>query len=321
MFDRIAHVALFARDVSRDLRLYRDHLGFGERGRWCVSERSMLHHLWGLPEGPLEVIELSKPDALEVRRGGEILLVSGPSLPDPNPRSMALPGPFALDFYVRDLAEKHAELVADGFSFLSEPVHYALFGTDFEVDEVMLRSPAGLVHALIEWKSDRHRCLLSENLGADVSELIALVMLTDDIDAGLRTVRDAFGATVYLDTVFHGPEIVELLSLPEGSSFRAALLRGPSRGNGRFELMATSPGVTPALGEPSETPRAHPGAVPIVNITALDEVLERLDASHGRVCGPLVVDDGPYAGMRSITLWPSWGGPVGLVEGAIARTQ
>lgn len=310
MFDRIAHVVLLVRDPSRDLRLYRDHLGFEEHAHWSVPDASIFHRLWRIPAGPIEVVELAKPGAF----GGEILLVSGPGLPGAAPRSMALPGPFALDFYVRDLAELHARLAADGFSTLSQPVRYGLFGTNFEVDEVILRAPSGLVHALVEWLPDRHRCLLSSQPDQRVSEIVALVTLSEDVEAGLVTLRDSLAGTVYLDTTFSGVDIERLLSLPSGTQFRAALLRGPLRGNARFELMTTSSGVAPALGELAEAPRSHPGAIPLVTVPSLDDALAMLGSAHGPVSGPATVDAGPYAGSRSATLWAPWGGPVGLVE-------
>lgn len=309
MFDSVAHVVLPVRDATRDLRLYREHLGFEERGRWAVDEYSTLHDLWRLPPGALQVIELAKPAAA----GGSLLLVEHAGLPAPAPRSMAVPGPFSLDLYVRDLPALVDELAADGFAFLSDPVRYQLFGADFEVDEVILRAPSGLVHALVEWIPDRHRCILSNRPDQRVSEIVAVVTLIDDIDAGLTTMRDVLGGSVYLDTAFHGPAIERLLSLPEGTAFRAVLLRGEARGNARYELMTTNSGLAPALGEAPESPRGLPAAVPFVRVTALDAALEALGDRNGQVVGPMVLDVGPFVGHRAATLWPRWGGPFGLV--------
>lgn len=309
MFDRVELIVLPVRDATRDLRLYRDHLGFEERGGWSVGERSVLHDLWRLPPGPLRLTELAKPGV----DGGSLLVIEHPGLPAARPRSMALPGPFALDLYVRDLRGLVDRLIADGFAFLSDPVHYPLFGTDFSVDEVILRAPSGLVHALVEWLPDRHRCILGDRPDESVSEIVAVVTLTDDVDEGLVTMRDVLGGSVYLDTVFHGPPIERLLSLPEGTSVRAALLRGASRGNARYELMVTTPGLAPALGEEPESPRSSPAAVPVVRVSSLEDAVAALEDAQEDVVGPHITDVGPFEGRSVATAWPRWGGPVGLV--------
>lgn len=304
MFDGIDHATLFAPDADVLASLYVGHLGFTEVGRDRLPPGSAQHELWGLPACELDVRTLEKRGSA----GGGLRLVGVPDLPAVDaPRTMRTPGPFALDFYVRDLRGLHAELSRAGWGFRSEPVSYPLFGTEFSVDEVLLEAPLGLVHAFVEFLPGRHRCVLGDAPDERVSELVAAITVVPDVDDGLRTLRDALGGQVYFDEVFRGPAIEQLVGLPDGADFRAVLLRGPERRNARAELMEVVPTAPP---DEVERPRS------VVLSMGVDDVAGALDRlpDDVEVVGPVVPTTGPHAGRVVATLWPSWGGVLELVE-------
>lgn len=314
MFDGIDHVTLFGPDLEGLLRLYRDHLGFTETDRHEAAPGSDLHRLWRLPDTPLDVRSLAKPGA----SGGSMRLVGVPGLrADDTPRSMARPGPFAIDFYVRDLPGLHARLADAGYGFRSAPVRYPLFGAGFEVDEVLLEAPLGLVHAFVEYLPGRHRCVLGQDDDASVSEVVAAITVVDDVEEGLGTLRDALGGQVYFDEVFQGPDVEHLIGLPEGSAFRAVLLRGRERRNARAELMQTVPRAAPD----ARADGLHPGVVLSVGVDDVGEVLAGLPAG-AEVVGPLRPDGGPHDGRIVATVWTRWGAVLELVSrGSTATPQ
>ena len=304
MFDGIDHVTLFGRDVSAMVNLYQGHLGFTESQRTTVEPGSAYHELWRLPADALDVRTLRKSGS----DGGELRLVGVPGLPVADaPRSMSTPGPFALDFYVRDLPALYEELLGAGHRFRSPPVAYPLFGTDFTVVEVLLEAPLGLAHAFVEYLPDRHRCSLATEPDARVSEVVAAITVTDDMDAGLVTLRDALGGHVYFDQVFSGDAVETLIDLPKGSAFRAVLLRGAERRNARAELME----VVPAAAT-DDAERAL-SMVLSTGIQELSRVLDNLPPETD-IVGPLVPRDGPHAGRGVFTMWTRWGAVIELFE-------
>ena len=309
MLDGVDHATLLSPDLPALRRLYEHHLGFGVVDAGTVPAGSAYHRLWRLPDGPIEILTLEKPGA----RGGGLRLVGAPALPAPTVRrTLQRPGPLALDLYVRDLPGLVAALADDGYTFRSDPVRYELFGAGFEVDEVLLEAPLGLVHALVEYLPDRHRCVLGEDEDARCSEIVAAITAVEDVDQGLATLAAALGGQVYFDAPFHGPAVEELLDLPAGASFRTVLLRGPERRNARLELMAL---VDDPEAAELELAREHPHVVLSLGVASVDAAVTALDGGgHGELIGPLVPDRGPLAGRRVATLWTAWGAVLELTE-------
>lgn len=300
MFDGIDHVILVGPDSGPALRLYRDHLGFEEVGRARVDDLAA-SALWGLPPGPVEVVDLAK----EGSAGGGIRLLEAATLPPAAAaRTMHRPGPFAVDFYVRDLDALHRSLSAAGYRFRSAPQRYRLPGTGVDVREVLLEAPEGLVHALVQYLPGQHRCVLGTREDVAVSEAIAVATVVDDIDAGLALLRDVLRAEVYLDQPFSGPAIETLIGLAPGSSFRTVLLRGPRRRNARAELMATVPSRDPSTVDP---PRTHPRLLLGCVVPDLDDLLAALPPQAGTVHGPVPLVDAVHGGARVATLRAPWG--------------
>jgi catechol 2,3-dioxygenase-like lactoylglutathione lyase family enzyme len=245
-FDGVDPVTLCTPEAAQAVALYRDGLGFQvvQDLDWPAEP---WRELWKLPEGgDMHVVELRKPRA----HGGGIRIVHVPELPPvAGGRLPIQPGAFAWDFYVRDMAEAVERIKDLGWTFRSEPQRYPLFGQNFEVNEVMLEGPQGLLHALVEYIPGQHRCVLGVDENEDTSELIALVVVVTEVDAPREAMVSGLGADVAMDETFSGSEVERLLSLPSGSAFRMVLMRGPSRRSARFELLesiggaSTNPGI------------------------------------------------------------------------------
>lgn len=240
-FDGVDPVTLCTPEAFEAVSLYRDGLGF-QVTRDSMWPATPWRRLWNLPDGAdLHVVELSKPRA----HGGGIRIVSVPELPIVSggrlPNQL---GPYAWDFYVRDMAAAVQRIQDLGWTFRSEPQRYPLFGQDFEVTEVMLEGPQGLLHALVEYIPNQHRCVLGVDETEETSEVIALVVVVADIAHPRAAMVDGLGADVAMDETFAGPEVERLLDLPVGSEFRMVLLRGPSRRSARFELLESIGGAS-----------------------------------------------------------------------------
>lgn len=300
MFDGIDHVLLVAPDTGPALRLYRDHLGFGEVARALVDDPAA-SALWGLPPGPVGVVDLAK----EGSAGGGIRLLEAAALPPvPGPRTMHRAGPFAVDFYVRDLDGLHRSLAAAGHRFRSPPQRYRLPGTEVEVHEVLLEAPEGLVHAFVQYLPRQHRCVLGTRDDVAVSEAVAVVTVVDDVEEGLALLRDVLGGQVYFDQPFSGAAIETLIGLPPGASFRTVLVRGPQRRNARAELMAAVPAPDASAVDP---PREHPRVLLGCAVPDLDGLLAALPPEAGTVRGPLRLDDPVHGGGRVASVRTPWG--------------
>jgi catechol 2,3-dioxygenase-like lactoylglutathione lyase family enzyme len=291
-FAGIAEVILVTADLERALGLYRDHLGFTVAAEDVVTEERMLRG-WGVESGSCTVVSLVKTGAA----GGHLRLVhdQGRS-PVPGGRRMGTPGPFSIDFYVRDIGGLHDRLTAAGWTFRSPIQRYRLFGTDFEVEEALLEGPEGLLHAFVGYLPGQHRCILGADPESDVSEVVAAITLVDPFEDGLAVLRDVLGGEVYFDQVFSGGVIERMLDLPEGSAFRAVLLRGPSRANARAELMAPVDGEPPSPEVPAVRLR--------IDVEDLDDVLRRLTGAElAVVSGPEAL---PAAGAASAPQRVAW---------------
>ena len=234
LFDGVDPVTLCTPEADRAVELYSVGLDFtvASRRRWPADP---WRRLWGLDDGDdLWVTDLVKNGA---RGGGirivealELPIVEGDRLPD-------VCGPYAWDFYVRDMDKAITRIESLGWRFRSEPQRYRLFGQEFDVVECMLEAPQGLLHAFVEYIPNRHRCVLGTDPNTQVSEVIALVVVVPEVAPPLRAMVEGLGADVAMDEIFTGPEVERLLHLPSGSSFRMSLMRGPSRRSARFELL------------------------------------------------------------------------------------
>ena len=306
MFQAIDEVVLIVGDVDRARHLYVDHFGFTPEGPVEVSSGEMLG-LWGCT-GAATVTRLFKPGST----GGAIRLVSVPGIAAQQPRQMDTPGPFAIDFYVRNMRDLHDRMRSDGFAFRSAPQRYQLFGTAFEVDEVLLEGPEGFLHAMVEYLPTQHRCVLGERPDEQVSEVVAQVTVTDDVAAGLALLRDGLGGQVYFDQEFSGQVIERLIQLPAGSAFRAVIMRGPERRNARMELMTrVDTGAAPS--EVVWPPRLFPS----IGVPSLDGALEQVTQVAGQVVVSGPVDVPPeLGGGKAATLDTSFGVFVELRERA-----
>jgi catechol 2,3-dioxygenase-like lactoylglutathione lyase family enzyme len=309
VFQAIDEVVLIAGDGERARRLYVDHLGFTPEDPVEVPDVALLR-LWGC-DGPVTATRLVKPGST----GGSIRLVCTPGIRPaqtrPQPRQMDTTGPFAIDFYVRGMRALHRRLLDDGYAFRSQPQRYQLFGTAFEVDEVLLEGPEGFLHAMVEYLPRQHRCVLGERPDEQVSEVVAQVTVTDDLDSGLQLLRDGLGGQVYFNQQFSGPVIERLIDLPPGASFRAVIMRGPDRRNARMELM-TQVGPGPNANEGVRQP---PRLFPSVGVPSLPHALDRIAQTSTAVDigGPVAVPQ-DLGGGRAATLSTPFGVFVELRE-------
>lgn len=284
VFDGVDPVTLCTPEAARAVALYRDGLGFE------VTSESMWpaqpwREVWKLPNGPdLQVVELGKPRA----HGGGIRIVNVPELPVVHGgRSPNQPGPYAWDFYVRDMQACVQRIKDLGWKFRSEPQRYPLFGQDFEVTEVMLEGPQGLLHALVEYIPAQHRCVLGVDDSEEASELIALVVVVDSIDAPRAAMVDGLGADIAMDETFAGPEVERLLDLPPGSAFQMVLMRGPSRRSARFELLESIGGEALSAGVPH--------VIAPMSFENLDNAIGALRRFDLPVSDPVLTPQGPVA--------------------------
>lgn len=283
IFDGVDPVTLCTPEAERAVALYRDGLGFQvvSESLWPASP---WRQVWELPDGPdLSVVELRKPNA----HGGGIRIVSVPELPKVvGGRLPNQPGPYAWDFYVRDMNAAVERIEKLGWSFRSAPQKYPLFGQDFEVTEVMLEGPQGLLHALVEYIPGQHRCVLGVDPNEDTSEVIALVVCVESIKAPKAAMAEGLSGDIAMDEKFSGPEVERLLNLPPGSEFQMVLFRGPTRRSARFELLESIGGDATAGPIPhviAPMPFAHlPSAIAALRAHGV-EVTDPISTSIGPV--------------------------------------
>ncbi|WP_235738811.1 VOC family protein [Nocardioides alcanivorans] len=289
MFDGIDELVLPAPDLNPLVSLYRDRLGFAlvsddvPDPRWGA--------LWGLTEAPTREVLLGKPHSA----GGWIRLVEAPGLPSPAPAGRPdRPGPYALDFYLRDAAATEDDVTEHGGDFLSEAVHYSLPGTDIPVRERMLAQPhSGLLHAFVQYRPRGTRCVIDHDSTEAVSEVVAAVFLTDDLPGARRFATDVLGAHPYFDGRFDGPAVERMLGLVPGEGFTGTLFRGPGSRNARLEFAETVPG---RRRDPEQVRRV----VAVCTMDDLDGLAGRLAGSeHGHLSGDLTLDGIRHIGFTS----------------------
>lgn len=283
-FDGVDPVTLFTSRAGSAIELYREGMGFS-----IIEQLTMpadpWRELWELPPGDdLAVTLLAKPNA----HGGGIRVVQVPELPTGHTgRIPNQPGPYAWDFYVRDIHSTVARIEALGWSFRSAPQVYQLFGQNFDVTECMLEGPDGLLHALVEYIPNRHRCVLGVDPQEEVSEVIALVVVVRDLPGALQAMVSGLDADVAMDEVFSGAAIEQLLDLAPGTRFRMTLMRGPSRRSARFELLEQVAGSP----EQPSSPRVL-APMPVADVASAAESLR----SYGcAVKGPVTTEHGEVA--------------------------
>lgn len=288
LFDGVDPVTLCTPDAERTVELYSEGLGFtvASQKRWPADP---WRNLWGLTDGgDLLVTDLVKNGA----HGGGIRIVEAPELPVVDGgRRPDVCGPYAWDFYVRDMERTIDRVISLGWRFRSEPQRYQLFGQQFEVLECMLEGPQGLLHAFVEFIPDRHRCVLGSDPEADVSEVIALVVVVPEVASPLGVMVDGLGADVAMDERFTGPEVERLLDLPPGSSFRMTLMRGPSRRSARFELLECLVGDEGTSG-------TYPHVIAPMPVVDFDHAVDQVIANGATVLGTAVTQESRFARVR-----------------------
>ena len=305
MFDGIDHVVLPVAEIDGLSSLYTEVFGFT-----IIADESLTDpvwtQVWGLPSRPTRSRLLGKQGS----RGGGIRLVQVPGLPLPAPaRYPDRIGCFALDFYLRDPDDVEERLTTAGWHFRSEPVYYRLPGTDLPVRERMLENThAGLLHALVQYRTRGTRCVLDIDRQAQTSEVCAMVFATRDIDAAKDFAIDVLGAQRYFDDRFDGPAVEKLLGLSPGEGFRGVLFRGPTSRNARLEFIEALPGS--AAGD------VVPRAVASIEVPDLSDLADRLaDGRHGHTTGIVTATiDG--AARARVGLRTVYGAHLELVQAA-----
>ncbi len=297
-FDGIDVVALEVPQAEPLLGLYRDQLGFAIASDEEGGATGDLGALLGLERPVIRAVQLTRGDA----SGGALLLVET-GCPPAGPADVPArrPGPYALDFYLRDAASTEARLAESGWRFTSEAVRYPLPGTHIEVREHMLHQPhSGLLHALVQHRPGGTRSVLGDDETGVSSEVVAVVVLTADLPAARALARDVLGGREYFAGVFAGPEVEEMLGFPPGHGLDAALFRGPGSRNARLEFARPVDGA----GRPVAlvAGAARPAVVPTVVVADVDEVADRLRAhpTAGAVSAPYAIAWGgrPWRGVR-----------------------
>jgi len=296
MFDGIDSLVLPVRDTRAVLPLYRDHLGFQvER---TPPPDPAWGTLWGLPSAPSCLTRLTKPGA----NGGAVWIAEVPDLPEPLPvGGPHRPGPYALDFYLRDAESTEQALVDAGYEFVSEAVHYLLPGTPHPVRERMLHQPhSGLLHACVQYRPGRTRCVLARTDDATSSEVVAAVFLTHDLAGASAFAREVLGAEEYFTGRFDGPAVEQMLGLDPGAGLEMALFRGPQSRNARLEFARVIPRAVPSS---DEAPDPAPRVIAQCLVDDLEGLSERLRSSgHGVVTG-----DEEVAGRRRVGFATTYG--------------
>ncbi|WP_229052114.1 hypothetical protein [Aeromicrobium sp. Leaf350] len=252
-FDGIDHVVLAMSDLDRVSGLYADTMGFSV-SHDDPSPDPAWSELTGLDRPVTHVRSLARPRA----QGGAIVLLQAEGLePLPSPGPPARRGPYALDFYARDSDVLEERLLAAGWTFTAEPVHYPLPGTDLPVRERMLvQDDAGLLHAIVQHRPMGTRSVVGVDDTEDCSEVVAVVCMTPDLEDARRFAADALGGREYFRGDFEGPAMEEMLGMAPGERLEASLYRGPASRNARLEF-AWRPGSTP--GDPADPARVTLG--------------------------------------------------------------
>ena len=276
MFDGIDTVFLPAGDADSLRGLYRDVLGF-QLVDVDESPDPGWREALALPASPERIDLLAKPGAT----GGAIALVQTPGLADVgHPGSPGRRGPYALDFYARDMPDLERRLEEAGWGFTSEAVHYDLPGTDIPVRERMLIQPvSGLLHAIVQHRPMGTRSILGTVETEECSEVVAAVCLTPDLAPAREFATECLGGREYFHGAFQGPAVERMLDMGPGDRLDGALFRGPTSANARLEF-AWRPNARPA--DPTPTPRV---------VLGLRMPTDGADAwsAHGAAGDPLTV--------------------------------
>jgi catechol 2,3-dioxygenase-like lactoylglutathione lyase family enzyme len=297
MFDGIDTVVLPVPDLEPLERLYTGPMGF------VVADRShgadpALQRLWSLPHAPTGSVLLAKPGSA----GGWIRLVEVRGLTRASMRIRAdRVGPLALDFYVREPDRVESEIESLGFAFTSAAVHYPLPGRGSLVRERILEQPhSGMIHAVVEYRPAATRCVLDSDEVGRVSEVVAVVIVTDRYRQAVSFANEVLGARTYFEGRFDGPAVETLLGLAPGEGFTASLSRGPMSRNARLEFAEAMPASSSTPGRDS-----MPRAILSCAMDDLDGLARILaDGRHGLSTGiiPVCLDglDQGRLGLRSV---------------------
>lgn len=294
MFDGIDRVILPIGDLNAAVRLYQGRLGFSLE-QDDIADPDW-QQVWDLPAPPARLVRLHKHGA----SGGDIWLAEVPGLPPARPvRRPDRIGPYALDFYLRDAAATEQQLAADGHGFIDEAVHYSLPGTDLPVRErMMVQTESGLLHACVQYRPGHTRCVLGADELAHVSEVVAVVFLTDDLENAISFAEDVLGAERYFSGVFEGTEVERMLALAPGSGLQMALFRGPTSRNARLELAKVIP-------DPARAPLPDPvprvvASCGVADPLALSRLAQQLASTpHGLLHADVRIGGERHLGFKS----------------------
>src|SRR5690606_39748302 len=158
--------------------------------------------LWSLTAPPARTILLGRLGS----KGGWIRLVEVPGLPDPDPAGRPdRPGPYALDFCLRDPDATEEEVGGRGWGFVGDPVDHLLPGTGHPVRKRMLdQTVSGLLHTFVQYREGGTHCVLEERPEENASEVSAVVFATGDLPGARAFVENVLGGHVYFADRFGG---------------------------------------------------------------------------------------------------------------------
>lgn len=275
-FDGIDAVALAVPRAEPLVELYQQLLGFGIVADDAPGDPALAAML-GAERAPSRIVHLSRG----AEAGGAIALVeTGGGAPASTLTPPARPGPYALDFYLRNAAATEDAMAAAGWQFTSPAVHYDLPGTSIPVRERMLIQPhSGLLHAMVQHRPTGTRSVLGHDEAGRASEVVAIVILTRDLDGARAFAGEVLGGHAYYNGVFAGPAMEEMLGFDPGFGLDASLYRGPESRNARLEFARP----VDADGSPlpwTDQPRA--AVTPCLFTADVDSLLAQV-SDHGEV--------------------------------------
>lgn len=275
-FDGIDFVVLAVPDADPLVGLYADLLGFEVATQ---STPEGLGRLLGLPGEASRLVHLQR--GAEV--GGDVIVAELPGLavqPPHIPQRRA--GVYALDFYLRHAPATEETLASAGWSFVSEAVHYDLPGTTIPVRERMLvQHHSGLLHALVQHRPGGTRSVLGTDAAGRCSEVVAVVILTDNLPAARTFAGDVLGGQEYFTGTFSGAEIERMLCYAPGEGLEAALFRGPRSRNARLEFARPVDGAGDAVPLATVSGESRRRVQVGLRVQDLDALLARLGGADG----------------------------------------
>jgi catechol 2,3-dioxygenase-like lactoylglutathione lyase family enzyme len=191
--------------------------------------------------------------------------------------------PKNLDIYVRDLPRRHLELLAAGRRFHTE-----------QYSE--LTAPNGVRFREIHMPShDRINVVLLELMEAELpfadsgyAGVGPLVLIVDDAAKEKEFFEEIIGLDILSDNILAGPEIEQMIGLPQGAALDVSIWGKPDRPLGQIEIVEYR-----GVAGDNLYPRARPKSLGILHIgfavqdmEALKSLLDRSGITwteHGRL--------------------------------------